>query len=342
MIQWLITVKHNWGFIELFERLQMTIKVFITIDTEEDNWNEYSTSNNSVENIGQLPLLQDLFDKYNAIPTYLINYPVATTPSSIKILSGLLERGVCEIGAHCHPWNTPPFSETLSTKNSMMCNLPYEILIEKMRNLHEAIKSNFHTSPLSFRAGRWGLNNDVARCLQELDFKIDTSISPYVDWSKSYGPNFRKGSTFPYFFDSQDIFKATPNGKLLEVQPTIGYLQSNFNFCDTMMHKLNKPPFSKFKLIGFLSRLGILNFHWLSPELASCDEMIGLAKRYVEKGHKFLNMSFHSTSMYPGKSPFVSNENDLQKLLNRIECFLKYAADNDFEFLPLSDSIKHM
>lgn len=320
----------------------MAIKVFITIDTEEDNWDNYSVLNNSVDNIERLPVLQKLFDKYNAIPTYLVNYPVATTPSSIEILSTFLKRGVCEIGAHCHPWNTPPFNEELSEKNSMMCHLPYDLLIEKMGNLHEAIKSNLHTTPVSFRAGRWGFNKDVAKCLLEFGYKIDTSISPFVDWSIYHGPNFRKASTYPYYFEADDIFKKSSEGSLLEIPPTIGYFQSNFKLCDRLTYIFNKPPLSKLRLLGLLSRLGLVNFYWLSPELSSGGDMIGLAKRFVKKGHKFLNMSFHSTSLYPGKSPFVKNEAELKDFLNRIEVFLKYAVDNKFEFSPLSDSIKYM
>ena len=46
----------------------MTVKVFITIDTEEDNWGEYTTDC-TVNNISQLPILHELFNKYDVIPT---------------------------------------------------------------------------------------------------------------------------------------------------------------------------------------------------------------------------------------------------------------------------------
>jgi hypothetical protein len=40
------------------------IKLIITVDTEEDNWANYSTTDNSVNNIEQLVPLQKLFDRY--------------------------------------------------------------------------------------------------------------------------------------------------------------------------------------------------------------------------------------------------------------------------------------
>ena len=319
----------------------MTVKVYITIDTEEDNWGEFHR-NCSVENIERLPALQSLFDKYSAIPTYLINYPVATTPSSIKILSEFEQKGVCEIGTHCHPWNTPPFTEELSAENSMMCNLPYDLLIEKLTNLHNKIIENFGITPSSFRAGRWGFNNDVARCLTELNYKVDTSISPFVDWSMYHGPNFRGSETHQYFIDSNNIKQVRDHGDLLEVPPTIGYLQSNFSLCDSLLYSLKRKPFSKLGIAGLFDKLNLINFHWLSPELSNGPEMVALAKRFIKSGHNFLNMSFHSTSLLPGKSPFVRNEADLQIFLNKIETFLQYALENNFEFSGISDARKDL
>ena len=39
-----------------------------------------------------------------------------------------------------------------------MCNLDYDLLIEKMTYLHSAIENNFGIKPVTFRAGRWALN----------------------------------------------------------------------------------------------------------------------------------------------------------------------------------------
>ena len=64
--------------------------------------------------------------------------------------------------------------------------------------------------------------------------------------------------------------------------------------------------------------------------------MIKLSKNFVKSGHSFLNMSFHSTSLLPGKNPFVKNNHELTMFLNDIEIFLQYAVNNNFEFLPLS------
>lgn len=314
----------------------MSTKVFITIDTEEDNWGDY---NGTVENIMTLPQLQSLFNKYGAVPTYLINYPVVSQQRCVVVLSSFLNEGVCEIGTHCHPWNTPPITEELNAKNSMTCNLSYDMLIDKMNCLHKTIENNFHMKPVSFRAGRWALNEDVARCLSELGYLVDTSMSPFVDWSNNFGPNFRDSSIHPFYFKPNDIGVHNNSGELLELQPIIGFYQSNFKRCDYVQNKISKGRWSKLRLLGMLDRLNLLNFHWLSPELSSGEEMVKLSKRFVKSGHDFLNMSFHSTSMLPGKSPFVRDGRELTMFLNKIEIFLQYAVKNNFEFLPLSEAV---
>jgi hypothetical protein len=99
---------------------------------------------------------------------------------------------------------------------------------------------------------------------------------------------------------------------------------------------ISNSALSRLRLLGILDRLQLLNFHWLSPELSSGEEMVKLSKRFVKSGHDFLNMSFHSTSLLAGKSPFVKDESELTEFLAKIETFLQYAVKNDFEFLPLS------
>jgi hypothetical protein len=317
----------------------MNPRVFITIDTEEDNWGAHNETTGTVKNIDMLPRLQVLFDQYGAIPTYLINYPVASQAQSIEILSSLLSHGHCEIGTHCHPWNTPPTTQELGPINSMMCNLDYDLLLQKMRFLHDTIQQNFGVKPVTFRAGRWAMNEKVATCLEELGYKVDTSVSPFIDWSKSFGTDFSESPTQPYYFDATDIRQASKQGALLEVPATIGYCQPNFKLCHKITQNIESSPLSKLRLLGILDALKLLNFYWLSPELSNGAQMIRLSERFLKSGHTFLNMSFHSTSLLPGRTPYVKNDNDLDQFLRNIELFLQYACKNNFNFSPLSDAV---
>ncbi len=68
--------------------------------------------------------------------------------------------------------------------------------------------------------------------------------------------------------------------------------------------------------------------------------MLLLAERLVRQGTLVLNMYFHSTSLLPGKSPFVRDEKDLQRFLLKIRMFLQHARDAGWKFIALQDTRK--
>jgi hypothetical protein len=53
-------------------------------------------------------------------------------------------------------------------------------------------------------------------------------------------------------------------------------------------------------------------------------------------------MSFHSTTLLPGKSPYVRSEADLDTFLASIEMVLKFAANAGFVFSPLAAALEDM
>lgn len=318
----------------------MPIKVFITIETEEDQWGEYKATHFPAENIDRLPILQDLFDRFGAVPTYFVNWPVVTNKKASQILLDIMNRGRCEIGTHCHPWNTPPVEEKTDNHNSMICNLPYELIEKKLETLHEAIVDRFKVRPICFRAGRWGFGPKVAKVIHKLGYRVDTSLTPFFDWTEAGGPDFSDASTFSYWFDTDDPLHEKADGSLLEVPLTIGFLQRNFELCRSVRKKLLNGPFSRYRILGILDKFRILNQRWLSPEFSSGSDMIILSKNFIRSGHCFLNMQFHSTSLLPGKTPFVRNQKQLENFLRNNEMFLQYAVNQGMTFAPLSEAVK--
>ena len=109
----------------------------------------------TVTNIRKIPELQKVFEDYHVVPTYLLTYPVANDESAAAVFRDLLDAGQCEIGMHCHPWNTPPYEETINRRNTMLCNLPASLQRDKVRRLQELIAKQFDRPPLAFRSGRW-------------------------------------------------------------------------------------------------------------------------------------------------------------------------------------------
>jgi hypothetical protein len=317
----------------------MSPKLVITVDTEEDLWAEYRREGNPVENIGALPMFQELADRYGAIPTYLVNWAVADAAASSRTLRGLVESGDCEIGMHCHPWNTPPFEEPLDRYHSMLCSLPAALVARKLENLHTRIVERVGVVPVTFRAGRWGFSESVGRSLQKLGYTIDTSISPGVDWTKDHGPDYSKAPITPYRFDPSDYLTPAPFGPLLEVPPTIGFWQGH-HAARLRIRKalLGSRAARGLRLPGLLDRTRLLNFGWLSPEPSDAASMIRIARRALRNGTRTLNLCFHSTSLVPGLTPFVRTRADRADFLQRIEVFLRFAAESGIVFSRLSDA----
>jgi hypothetical protein len=311
---------------------------FITIDTEEDDWGEYRSSGFSLESLQVLPRVQEIFNAYGAIPTYLVTYPVVQNPKAREFFAEQLAGRRCVVGAHCHPWNTPPFVEELSDRHSMLCNLPYPTVKSKIANLRDEIIRSLQVTPVCFRAGRWGFGPQVAAAIHELGFRVDTSVCPHVDWSLFHGPDYRDAPSHAYRFSPEEILTASPNGALLEVPATIGFLQGNEQLCKRAIRAQGLAR--RLHLRGILERARIVNLRWLSPELSSARDMVLLAKRMLRSGYSYLNMSFHSTTLVPGKTPFVRSAEDLQQFLRSIDELLRFVADEGVVFGGLGQSLQ--
>jgi len=310
----------------------------VTIDTEEDNWGDYTNTSFGIENIRRIPSLQKTFDEYNIRPTYLVTYPVATNKESVKILKDILQQGKCEIGMHCHPWSTPPFKEERNSHNSMMCNLPYDLQYKKMNELHKVIGRNIGIDAKTFRAGRWGYNAHTAVVLQKLSYRVDTSITPFTDWSEYYGPNYFKITPKSYWFNAPEIFTSVQKSEMVEIPATIGYLQDNYELCNLIDRLLTSRLGRKFRMKGLLSKMKLINKVWLSPENSHSNQMIKLTKVMLKKKYRIVNMFFHSTSLQGGLSIFVKTIEDEIRFSNRLREYFTFTCQTGIKCLTLSEA----
>jgi hypothetical protein len=312
------------------------MKLIVTIDAEEDNWARYSNTDNPVENIKRIVPLQQLFDRYGVKPTYLVTYPVATNLKSVAILKRILEEGKCEIGAHCHPWNNPPFEEELNNRNTMLCNLSEDLVFRKLCVLHEAIFKNFNMVPTSFRSGRWGFGSSVARALCGLGYGIDTSVTAYTNWNIYHGPDYSRKDPRPYRFSPSSFLKEFEKGELLEVPATVGFLQKNFYLSNMISLVVNHYFFRSLRMSWILRKINLLNKVYLSPEISNTEEMIALSRRMRSNGGICINLFFHSPSLLCGLTPFKKTNSQIS-LQQRLESFFQYSNEEGFSPLFLSE-----
>src|SRR2546422_322612 len=188
------------------------VTLLVSIDTEEDNWVP-SREGITVENTRELPRLQALFDRLGIRATYFTTYQVAKRPAAAMILREICAAGRADLGAHLHPWNTPPLDEPLVPRNTMLKNLPSHLQLRKVQCLTDTLAEVFGTAPTTFRAGRWGLGQATVRALIRCGYHVDSSVIPYVNWEETDdGPTFMGAPLEIHRLDGQSDVRQVARG----------------------------------------------------------------------------------------------------------------------------------
>jgi hypothetical protein len=298
-----------------------------SIDTEEDNWRP-TRDGIRIENIRELPALQRFLVGLGLRPTYFADHPVASEPWSAAILREIAESGAAEIGAHLHPWNTPPLDEALLPRNSMLKNLAGELQGRKLRVLRDALAAATGRAPTSFRAGRFGLGPETVSELIGCGFRVDSSVTPWIDWEEfDDGPDFRGAPQGCYRIRAgQDPRTPAGDGALLELPLSCGFTRRPFGWRAAAHGALRRSALRRLPLAGLASRLGIVRRVTLTPEGESVETLLQLAERLLEQGERFLQLFWHSPSLVPGLSPFVTSAADRDRLFATIDAFVNRAS----------------
>lgn len=298
--------------------------VVVSLDTEEDNWSR-TRSGVTVANIRMLPRqAAALFDRLGIRPTYFTTYQVAIDAGAVAILRDLSAGGRAEIGAHLHPWNTPPLDEALVPRNSMMKNLPATLQRAKLDRLTESLREAFGARPTAFRAGRYGLGPESVTALVAAGYRVDSSVSPFIDLRPmDDGPSFVGAPIGPYFLaPDRDVTRPAARGALIEVPLSYGFSRGPFRFWDPARRTLEARPWRWLRLAGVASRAGIIRRLALTPENESVTDMLTLARRLLEHGARHLQLSWHTPTLLPGLSPFTNTAADVDRLYGAIAGFV--------------------
>jgi glycosyltransferase involved in cell wall biosynthesis len=299
------------------------VTLIVSIDTEEDNWHPTRTGI-TVENIGELPRLDRCFERLGVRATYFTTYCVAIVPWAVKVLREIRARGAAEIGAHLHPWNTPPLEEPLVARNTMLVNLPADLQVAKLRSLTEALAHGIGAQPIAFRAGRWGFGESTAAALLECGYTVDSSITPFTSWQDDGdGPDHSGAPLDIYRLDGRgDVRVRSASGALVEVPLTCAYTRRPMDLWARVHRVLNRPALRRLRLVGVLSRLNIVKFVALSPETDTCADMLTLSRRLIAGGVRSLHLTFHSLALMPGLGPFAPTAAAVERLYATIESYV--------------------
>jgi hypothetical protein len=322
------------------------MKFILTIDTEADNQWDHGRDL-TTENIHYIPRFQEFCEKYKVKPTYLVTSEICEDGFAKEIFTDYIMAERIEIGAHLHSWTTPPFQEKdgyrKNDKNHSFANeLPEDLLIEKVKILTNHIESSFGVRPQSFRSGRYGFNKQVAKILVDNQYLVDSSVTPFIDWSEHIGlpkgkggPDFLYHSAYPYRYIFND-------NSLLELPVTILPTKFPLNMDD----KLARYYFRNVDhnvLFKVLRRLYLKHQPlWLRPNIWMNLDLFTDIINEAERRHlPYIVMMFHSSELMPGCSIYWINKEDVEKLYGLLETLFSSLLTRNIESVTLTEAAKN-
>ena len=319
-----------------------SLRVVVTLDTEaDDQWHHGGPL--TTENVRWWQPFQDLCARHGARPTYLITSEIAEDDRAAAFLSPLVTNGVAEVGAHLHPWTTPPFRDEPGLAwndpaHAYPCHVDEGLLQDKLVTLTAQIGESLGVTPTAFRAGRFGIDHVGARLLAKLGYVVDSSITPFVSWSgnagrpgRGGGPDFRRRHAYP--------FRVAGSGApgLVELPVTILPTYAVTRHCRTLLDHWDARPLR-------LVRRGLRAWGrpqplWLRPrpeyDLDDLLALIGEARRLLLPS---VVLMFHSSELMPGGSPYRPTQGAVDDLLSVLDALFASLRRSEARFLTLSEA----
>ncbi|MFT8245518.1 polysaccharide deacetylase family protein [Roseomonas sp. BN140053] len=293
----------------------------VAVDAEEDfDWDApVRGTPHTTGHMRNIRDLQAILGAYGLRPTYLLTYPVLEDTEVVRILERHLRRGECDVGVQLHPWVTPPFTGDGGTSASYSGNLPPELEAQKLATLIRRFTERFGVGPRIYRAGRYGLSAHTAGTLEELGFEIDTSVAPRTDFSPDGGPDYSGYDYRPFWFGRRRTLLELPLCRSI-----VGWGGRRAPWIYQALADAS-PPF-RLGLSAALTRMRCAERITLSPEGNDRRAMIRLVRRLTEGGHRVFVLSFHSSSLAVGRSPYVQSRAELHHFYDRLSAILDFMA----------------
>lgn len=296
-----------------------TVQVSFSIDTEEDMW-EPVRGPRDCTNIRAMPEFARFLCGLGLKPTWFAAWTVATDDWARGWLRELEQDPDHEVGAHLHPWNTPPEGEPLTPRNTMLKNLPGDLVQLKLERLTDALESATGRRPTSFRAGRFGLGPEVVAALCAQGYRVDSSVVSNVSWAAyGDGPSFVGAPMRPYRLGpGTPVSRPTPGGPLVEVPVSAGFTRRGLPIWRTAQRAAHRAGIGQSRWTGLLWRTQLVRRVILSPELYEAADILRAARCLAADGVRHLVFYVHSQSLTPGFTPFVPDAVSLATLRARI------------------------
>lgn len=291
----------------------------ITIDTEADanhQWQKKRPLRYMSVVFGLKEKLIPLFRKHQIKPVYFVAPEILENKEAVQILCSEQKNGLAEIGNHFHSV-VKQTGKNYDFETFGCFALGNEDEATQIKLLDERISSLFGKKPVSYRAGRFGADLSTMRTLLRLGYRVDSSVTPHIDWTLKGGPDFINFPEQPYRVSPENFQKEEKSSSLLEVPLTIG--------------KKRFPCLPN----------NWLSYRWLRPTHMLNFEVSALIEDYLFRYSKSpkltLCLMFHSMEIIPGATPFVRTSLESRFFLSRLQKMIVTLKKHGFEFKTLTE-----
>ncbi|MET0361602.1 MAG: polysaccharide deacetylase family protein [Sphingobium sp.] len=302
-------------------------RFMLFVDTEEEfDWNApFDRAATQVTAMAGLAHGQEYFASAAVQPVYLVDYPILQNDAAVALLRRWRGEGAADIGAHLHPWVTPPHEEAVSARNSFAGNLPPALERAKLMTQCAFMEERLGMRPLAYRAGRYGVGHDTAQSLLDAGFLLDCSVRSRFDYSGHDGPDFGGLPLHPY--------RVGPGHRLVELPLSTAYT----GVLRRHGEGLHRMTSGWGRMAGALSRAGLMTRVPLTPEGVSARECVAAIDALIEQDVPVLSFSFHSPTLEPGHTAYVRTAADLDAFYRWWDVVLDHLARRSVLPMALSD-----
>jgi hypothetical protein len=178
-----------------------------TLDTEPDDlWADRPTL--TFDHFHRLADFHRELTDRGARPTYLTTSEVAEHLPAARALGRVLDAGRAELGAHFHAWTRAwPFPvPDLGPRplHALAHQLGQPVEERMLAFTCDVLARAFRVRPVSYRGGKWSLNEASALSLARCGIRVDTTVTPGIHWQDRRhplldGPDFRGRPRHPHY-----------------------------------------------------------------------------------------------------------------------------------------------
>lgn len=271
--------------------------VFVDVEEEFDWRRPPNRAHRATEAMAAFPAAHQRFADHGVGMVCMADHPIATDCRAIDILARVIEDGRSTIGAQLHAWVNPPYADP-RPGDTYPGNLPVEQEAAKLDELTDALRAAFGTSPLIYRAGRYGIGPNTSALLAARGYRFDSSVRAGYDYSADGGPDFTAVGNHAYRL-----------GQLIELPLSTVFTGALRRGGAALHRRLGSIPHAR----GAFARAGMLERVALTPEDMPIDPALRAVRTAVAAGDRLLTFSFHSPSLVPGNTPYVRSRDDLAR-----------------------------